>query len=425
MPAPQRMSRTRRLQVLLLVSSLLIGCDILVPGLPADNAVLDAPLDGLLPEQLAVHLAGDEDFARRFSPADGVGPTFNATSCDQCHVGEGKGHVMFNLTRFGRMGPDGFDPLREFGGPQLQDRALPGFLPEQIPAAVTGASAFMPPAVTGLGFLEAVDDATLLALQDPDDADGDGISGRVQLVDASTVISEIADLETVVLGDGPTRGTLVDGQFIGRFGRKAGSINLLHQTVNALLQDMGLTTDLFPKDLLNRQTGNFAEDGVADPEIPSGVVNALVFYLKTLRQPLRRNETDPDVVAGDALFGSIGCASCHLPTLRTGLSELPQLSNVAFHPYTDLLLHDMGPELDDGYTEGRALTAEWRTTPLWGLGLSADFQGGQAFFMHDGRALTLTDAIGLHGGEGSASRAAFQALSAEDRDRVLAFLRSL
>ena len=96
-----------------------------------------------------------------------------------------------------------------------------------------------------------------------------------------------------------------------------------------------------------------------------------------------------------------------------------------FHPYTDLLLHDMGPELDDGYTEGRALTAEWRTTPLWGLGLSAEFQGGQAFFMHDGRALTLTDAIGLHGGEGSASRAAFQALSAEDKDRVLAFLRSL
>ncbi len=420
-----RISRTRYLQVLPLLSSLFIACDILVPDLPADNEVLDAPLDGLSAEQLAVHLKGDEEFARRFSPADGVGPTFNATSCDQCHVGEGKGHVIFNLTRFGRMGVDAFDPLREFGGPQLQDRALPGFLPEQIPASATGASAFMPPAVTGLGFLEAVDDATLLALQDPDDLDGDGVSGRVQLVDASTVISEIADLEIVVLGDSPTRGTLVEGKFIGRFGRKASSINLLHQTVNAMLQDMGLTTDIFPRDLLNRQTGNFAEDGVADPEISSSILNSVVFYLKTLREPLRRDEMDPEVVAGETLFGSIGCAGCHLPTLRTGASELLQLSNVAFHPYTDLLLHDMGPELDDGYTEGRALTAEWRTTPLWGVGLSADFQGGQAFFMHDGRALTLTEAIGLHGGEGSASRAAFQALSAEDKDRVLAFLRSL
>ncbi len=425
MSASKRTSRAHWIRVLPLSSLLLIGCDVLVPDLPADNEVLDAPLDGLLPEQLAVHLAGDEDFARRFSAEDGVGPTFNATSCDQCHAGEGKGHVIFNLTRFGRMGEDGFDPLRALGGPQLQDRALPGFLPEQIPASATGASAFMPPAVTGLGFLEAVDDATLLALQDTDDADGDGISGRVQLVDASTVLSEIADLERVIMGESPTRGTLVDGKFIGRFGRKAGSINLLHQTMNALLQDMGLTTDLFPKDLLNLQTGNFAEDGVADPEISSNVLNALVFYLKTLRQPLRRDESAPDVTAGDALFGAIGCANCHLPTLRTGVSDLAQLSNVAFHPYTDLLLHDMGPELDDGYTEGRALTAEWRTTPLWGVGLSAEFQGGQAFFMHDGRALTLTEAIGLHGGEGSASRAAFQALSAEDKDRVLAFLRSL
>ena len=131
------------------------------------------------------------------------------------------------------------------------------------------------------------------------------------------------------------------------------------------------------------------------------------------------------MVAGEALFEQIGCAGCHLPTLTTGPSEIPQLDRVAFHPYTDLLLHDMGPELDDGYTEGRATTAEWRTTPLWGLGLSADFQGGQPFYLHDGRARTLEEAIGFHGGEGAASRAAFQALSPEDRARVLAFLESL
>lgn len=410
---------------LLLACFLLAACDLVFPELPAENEVLDAPIDGLTPTQLGIHLEGDAEFGRRFSAADGVGPIFNATSCDQCHVGEGKGHVLFNLTRFGRSTPDGFDPLRAQGGPQLQDRALPGFEPERMPPEATGASEFMPPAVTGLGYLEAVDDSTLLRMADPDDLDGDGISGRVQLVDATTVISDIAELEAIVQGGPPTRGTGIDGAFIGRFGRKAGAINLLHQTMNAYLQDMGLTTDLFPRDLLSRRTGNFAEDAVADPEIPSSVLNAVVFYLKTLRVPLRRNPNDPLVQAGEAIFAQIGCAGCHVPTLRTGESEIGPLDRVAFHPYTDLLLHDMGPELDDGYTEGRATTSEWRTTPLWGLGLSADFQGGQAFFMHDGRARTLREAIELHGGEGSASRAAFGLLAPEDQERLLAFLRSL
>jgi CxxC motif-containing protein (DUF1111 family) len=176
---------------------------------------------------------------------------------------------------------------------------------------------------------------------------------------------------------------------------------------------------------LNAATGNFAEDDVADPEISSAVLNAVVFYLKTLRVPLRRNVDDPDVRAGEGHFVDIGCASCHLPSIETGFSEISPLSRVTVHPFTDLLLHDMGSELDDGYTEGRATTSEWRTTPLWGLGLSADFQGGQAFFMHDGRARTLAEAIGLHGGEGAASRERFQALSTEDQNRVLSFLRSL
>ncbi len=401
------------------------GCDVLLPDAPDENKVLDAPLDDLTPSQLGVHLAGDEAFARRFTAADGVGPIFNATSCDQCHIGEGKGHIVFNLTRFGRMGAGGFDPLRELGGPQLQDRALPGFTPESLPSEITGAAAFMPPAVTGLGFLEAVDDTTLLRLQDPDDADGDGISGRVQLVDASTVVSEISDLEALTQGGFPSRGIDINGQLIGRFGRKASAINLLHQTVNASLQDMGLTTDILPRDLLNRETGNFAEDGVADPEISSSILNSLVFYLKTLRQPLRRDTTDPEVMAGEVLFGTVGCADCHLPSLRTGASEIRQLSQVEFHPFTDLLLHDMGPELDDGYTEGRASTSEWRTTPLWGVGLSGSFQGGQGFFMHDGRATSLRDAIELHGGESAASRTRFRDLGPDDQERLLAYLRSL
>lgn len=401
------------------------GCDFLLPAAPEDNEVLDAPMDELTGTQLAVHLEGDEQFGRRFSVAEGLGPTFNAPSCDQCHVGEGKGHIVFNLPRFGRMGSDGFDPMFASGGPQLQTRAIPGFEPEQLPEGVTGVSAFMPPSVTGLGLLEAVNDAVLLALADPDDADGDGISGRVQLLDERSVISEIADLEGVTATGPPTRGTQVGGRYIGRFGRKAGTINLLHQTVTAYRQDMGLTTHLSDRDLLSAATGNFAEDNVADPEISSAELNAVVFYLKTLRPPLRRNEEAPEVRAGEAIFSEIGCAACHIPILETGNSEIAALDRMSFHPYTDLLLHDMGPELDDGYTEGRAETSEWRTTPLWGLGLSAEFQGGEPFYLHDGRARTLVEAVEYHGGEAAASREAFGDLSADARASLLAFLESL
>jgi len=410
---------------ILLVAAVLGGCDVFMPDLPDEADILDAPFDDLTPAQQAVHLRGDEEFGRRFAVADGLGPTFNAASCDQCHAGEGKGHPVFNLTRFGRMDGGVFDPLYALGGPQLQDRAIPGFSPETLPPEATGQAAFMPPSVTGLGFLEAVDDSTLLRLADPDDADGDGISGRVQLLTPSPVVEEVTARERAAFGGDPARGTRIDGSFIGRFGRKASTVNLLHQTATAYAQDMGLTSDVFLSDLLSPSVGNFAEDGVADPEISSAVLNAVVFYLKTLREPLRRNADDPEVLAGEALFAEVGCASCHLPTLRTGRSEIPALDRAAFHPYTDLLLHDMGPELDDGYTEGRATTSEWRTTPLWGLGLSASFQGGQPFYLHDGRARTLEEAIEYHGGEGAESRARFLALSSEDRARLLRFLESL
>ena len=216
-----------------------------------------------------------------------------------------------------------------------------------------------------------------------------------------------------------------DRHYIGRFGKKAISVNLLHQTVNAYSEDMGLTTDFLVDDLFIPSAGNLAADAVPDPEVSSDVLASVVFYLRTLRVPLRRNENDPDVVAGERLFESIGCARCHIPTLKTGRSDIAPLNEVEFHPYTDLLLHDMGPELDDGYTEGVALTSEWRTAPLWGLGLAAKFQGGTPFYLHDGRATSLREAIALHGGEGSQSRAAFEALPASERAQVIAFLESL
>jgi len=403
----------------------LSACDIVTPGLPPDNEALDGTIEGLTSGQIRLHLLGDQEFGRRFSVSDGLGPIFVATSCEQCHVGDGKGHPAFSLRRFGRSTASGFDPMPGFGGSQLQNRSIAGHPPETVPAAATGVATFMPPAVTGLGFLDAVDDATLLALADPDDLDGDGISGRGQLHEPSDLIESVVALEAQSSPDPAARGTLVGGRYIGRFGKKALTVNLLHQTVGAYLQDMGVTSDLLVEDLFNPLQGARTSDDAPDPEVASSVVANVVFYLKTLRVPARRDENDPGVRAGDQLFTDVGCAGCHVPTLTTGLSDIVVLSEVAFHPYTDLLLHDMGPELDDGYTEGSALTSEWRTPPLWGIGIQQNFQGGQAFYLHDGRAGTLRDAIELHGGEGTASRDTFRGLTPDSQEQLLAFLGSL
>lgn len=400
------------------------SCDSLLTTTPPENEVLAGTVPGLTGPQLAQHARGDAEFGRVFGTGDGLGPIFVAPSCQSCHVGDGKGHPLFNLTRFGRMTPEGFDPMRALGGPQVQNRAILNYMAEAVPGGATGYARFTAPSVTGLGYLEAVPDALLLALQDPDDRDGDGISGRVQLVDASDVVAEIGRLEDVIDGSLPPR-VLVDGKLIGRFGKKASAISLLHQTVTAYHEDMGITSDILPVDPVNRQVGGFASDGVADPEVGSDAVQAVVFYLRTLKAPPRRNADSPDVTAGEALFASAGCAKCHLPVMRTGPSTIAALHLAEFRPYTDLLLHDMGPDLDDGYTEGRALTSEWRTAPLWGIGLAEGSQGGAGFFLHDGRARSLREAIEYHGGEGSASRAVFRALTAAQQEQILAWLRSL
>ncbi len=407
-------------------SLFMASCDLL-PSEPQDDQILDGPIDGLSPAQLGAFARGDEEFGRRFTFDEGLGPLFIESSCSGCHPGDGDGHPVFDLTRFGRYSDGVFDAMEAHGGPQLQHRAAPGYLPEVVPEEATGMTRLTPPSVTGLGLLEAVDDTTLMALADPDDADGDGISGRLQLIDSTDFIAEIVSIEALIAGDvsGGTRFQSQDGRFIGRFGKKAVSVNLLHQTVSAYSLDMGLTTDLVPQDLFNVLVGNFATDSAPDPEVSSNVVNDVVFYLKTLRAPPRREPDHPDVLAGEQLFEDVGCAACHVPTLRTGGSEIPQLSHVEFHPYTDLLLHDLGSELDDGYTEGIALTSEWRTPPLWGIGLNERFQGGTPFYLHDGRATSLPEAIRYHGGEAASSRTAFEQLSEEDQERLIRFLKSL
>lgn len=404
----------------------MIACDIIYPDAPADNELLDAPLEDLTGEQLNLHLKGDEEFGRRFSPEEGLGPIFNASSCETCHPGEGKGHLVFNLARFGRMVDGEFDHMLDRGGPQVQNRSIPGFTAENVPEEATGVAEFTAPVIVGLGYLEAVDDTTILNMADPDDRNNDGISGRPNYIESNDFLSEVASLSELVEGISDVRFQTYDGKFIGRFGKKGITINLLHQTITAYHQDMGLTTDLIPADLFNvQEAGISSEDDVPDPEVPSSVVSNVVFYLKTLRPPQRRSTDDPDVRAGEALFEQIGCASCHVPKLETGVSSIPQLSRKEFYPYTDLLLHDMGPELDDGYTEGSAETSEWRTAPLWGLGLAEEFQGGTPFYLHDGRARTLEEAIEYHGGEGAASRTAFNSLSDEEQEQLIKFLKSL
>lgn len=391
----------------------LAACDILLPPAPAAEEVLGEPIEGLTAEQQASHIQGDAEFARIFGVAEGLGPMFNAASCESCHAGDGKGHALTTLTRFGRMNSGTFDPMTAEGGPQLQNRSIAGYMPEALPAHASGVTHLLPPAVTGLGYLAAVPDEALLALADPNDRNGDGISG---------VPNELSPHE--FFRPLPIHRQL-NGRYIGRFGRKAGAIDLLQQVSAAYRNDMGITSDFISEELFNVQTGAFTGDNVPDPEVSASVVNNVVFYMRTLKVPPRRNPEASNVKAGEQVFTRIGCAGCHVATLKTGASDIAALNEVEFHPYTDLLLHDMGAELDDGYTEGSAKTSEWRTTPLWGVGLSAKAQGGTASYLHDGRAKTLPDAIKLHGGESARSRDRFQALSEAEKQQLITFLQSL
>lgn len=390
--------------VLLLVSLVLVGCHKLMPDAPAEDQLLDGPVDGLSTDEQARFLAGDVAFNDEvFTSATGLGPLFVSTSCGSCHAGDGRGHPFTSLTRFGQNDGTGNQYLDQ-GGPQLQHRALPGFAPEEVPAGATS-TRLLPPPNTGLGFLDAVPDAMILALADPDDLDGDGISGTPNWITTPAYITHRpAPVEQ-------------GGKHIGRFGRKAAAYDLLQQTANAYNQDIGITSNYEPVDTY---TG-----AILDPEVSNSTVDQVVFYLLTLKAPIQRDKDDPQVISGEQVFTAVGCAKCHTPELVTGPSPIAPLANKTVRPYSDLLLHDMGSGLDDGYTEGSALTSEWRTPPLWGLGLSSDSQGGSYFLLHDGRATTIEQAIEAHDGEGQASRIAYQQLSTTDREALLRFLESL
>jgi CxxC motif-containing protein (DUF1111 family) len=386
----------------------LLGCDALATAPPPEGDVFDAALPGLSAAELAAFVRGDEEFGRRFAPASGLGPIFNDASCATCHSGDGRGRLENALQRIGSRDDD---YLRDVGGPQIQDRAIPGVEPEHVPAGAA-VSLRLPPPVFGVGLIEAIPASTILALSDADDRDDDGISGRPNWVSAA---------EYVPAGE-PGGG---EGERLGRFGRKAQVSNLLEQVVAAYHQDIGITSDYLVQENRNplATVPIEAVDGAIDPEIPAATVQAVVHYIRTLAPP-HPGAATAQRAEGEALFASTGCAVCHTPRLQTGPSPMAALAHKPVDLYSDLLLHDMGDALADHRPDGRASGREWRTTPLWGLRLMRQFLNGDALLLHDGRARTVEEAILLHGGEAQRSRDAFAALPASSRRALLDFVES-
>ncbi|MGH7475468.1 MAG: di-heme oxidoredictase family protein [Longimicrobiales bacterium] len=375
---------------------------------------MDGPLPGLTDAELAAFIEGDEAFGRRFAPSDGLGPIFNNVACAACHSGDGRGRPENALTRFSL----GDDLVPHLGGPQLQDRAIPGAVPERLPDGVQ-TSVRLPPPVFGVGLIEAIPQSTILALADPDDADDDGISGRPNFVVPEDFVPTDEVGGFVPIDSGGARPQL------GRFGRKAQVSSLLLQVAKAYHEDIGITNDFLPIENRNPLASQATEaaDRVPDPELAEGELRAVLAYLRTLAPPAPGRLTERRA-EGQTIFHAIGCARCHVPELRTGPSTIAALAHQPVHLYSDLLLHDMGPELADGRPDGDADGREWRTAPLWGLRVMRDFLNGDAFLMHDGRARSVEDAILLHGGEAEAVRNAFVALDAAERAALLDFVES-
>lgn len=395
-----------------------------------------------------VHEVGDMAFEQTVvtAPAPmhgGLGPVFNNVSCVSCHVGDGRGKVpgsgesaasiLFRISQPGSNAHNG--PLGIAGyGDQIQNRSTANAVKEadvsisyseqtfkyedgtsynlRVPTYIIK-DAYMPmpgnvmisarvaAPVYGLGLLEAVSDNDLLSHADEFDTDQDGISGK-----ANYVWNVVENRST-----------------LGRFGWKANQPSLLQQVAGAYNGDMGITTFVFPEESCFGQSQyDHLND---DVEVSDSILQAVTFYIKTLSVPARRNVTDATVLRGKELFAETGCVSCHVPTLQTAVNvAFAAISNQTIHPYTDLLLHDMGDELSDKRPDYLASGNEWRTPPLWGIGLTQKVNG-HTNFLHDGRARNLMEAILWHGGEGAKSRNRVRALRKSDRDALIRFLESL
>ncbi len=386
---------------------------------------------------------------------DGLGPLFNTNGCQNCHIKDGRGHVpegpednaVSMLVRLSIppttsaehafVARHGVLPEPTYGG-QLQDFALPGIAAEgQIRIhyqkkviALNGGetailrqptlrildlgygpmhpetmlSARVAPPMIGLGLLEAIPETDLLAQADPDDRDNDGISGK-----ANRVWDERA-------------GTFA----LGRFGWKAGQPNLMQQNAGAFNGDVGIVSSLFAKDdCTEAQSACLQAPSGGAAEVSDEILRFVEFYTRNLAVPVRPQARDPEVLAGKALFAETGCAACHRPSWQTAESGVePELAGQTIWPYSDLLLHDIGPDLADGRPEYAATGQEWRTPPLWGLS-QLPAVNGHTQLLHDGRARSVLEAVLWHGGEAKASRDRVVAMSPDERTQLIRFVESL
>jgi CxxC motif-containing protein (DUF1111 family) len=380
---------------------------------------------------------------------DGLGPIFSRVSCSGCHTKDGRGQppaaaaqgpmesMLLRISLPGTNAHGGPKPLPGYGD-QLSERAIPGVASEgrakisyeEVPGAHADGEPYslrqpryeiadagygaMPkemlisprvaPQVIGLGLLQAVPDQTLKAMADPDDKNGDGISGRPNMVWDKSAKAEA----------------------IGRFGWKANQPNLRQQNADAALGDLGLTTSVnAQQNCTDAQAACRASIGGGEAEISDEFLDKLTLYAMTLAVPAQRDAGSIPVKKGFTAFQSMGCAACHAPMLRTGeMAGFPEVSNQVIHPFTDLLLHDMGEGLADGRPDFEATGREWRTPPLWGLGLVPTINRHD-FLLHDGRARGFAEAILWHGGEAERAKENFRAAPKETREALIAFLKSL
>jgi CxxC motif-containing protein (DUF1111 family) len=268
-----------------------------------------------------------------------------------------------------------------------------------------GLSLRVAPAMIGLGLLESIAASAILAGEDVGDSDGDGISGR-----ANRVWSQESSATV-----------------IGRFGWKAGQPSIRQQSLLAFQQDIGISSQLYPyQPCTSVQADCLASQPSIGPELSDEIEEVLLFYASHLAVPARRWHDRKEVLAGKAIFHTLGCAGCHQPSWRTArLDNHPVLSEQLIWPYTDMLLHDMGEGLADGVIEFGAQGNEWRTAPLWGVHLAKAVGGAEVGFLHDGRARDFKEAIMWHGGEAQASRDAWASLKRDDREKLIWFLKSL
>jgi CxxC motif-containing protein (DUF1111 family) len=386
------------------------SCKKIIPEMIDPSQGLCGPVS-LDNSQTILFSQGNDQFFAVRSSSNGLGPYFVSNGCGSCHSSDNRGHPFTILTRFGQTESTGNKFLAE-DAPQLGTFNLPGYTPEQLPAGATSTQ-LIAPITAGVGFLEAVPDTEIVNIAIRNENNPDGVRGHPNY---NTVPSYVIPLNGSV--------QRADGKYICRFGRKGAAYSILQQVAQAYSHDMGITSSYLPFNPYNYLDQTQPPPATA-PEVSNDDFNSVVFYVTCLQTPVQRNPTDPVVQNGNALFVQIGCETCHKQTMTTGYSPIAALSNQTFNPFSDLLVHDMGPGLDDHYTEGNAKTSEWRTTPLWGLGLAPQVQGGNVYLLHDGRAHSIQQAIQMHGGEASASATRFARLSAQDQNAVLAFLKSL